>query len=315
MNAPSLPLKAGSRTVELGKPDKELFGAGGTTKRELACHYRAAARFMLPHIRNRPLALHRFPDGISGGGTDGFFQKQLPAHAPDWVGGVEVRREQGDSITMAVCDNTASLLWLADQAVITPHPWLSRAGSLKHPDRLIIDLDPAGDDFGRVRTAARDVGTALEEVGLAAYVMSTGSRGLHVVAPIRPDADFDAVRGFARRLADLVSRRRPDTYTTEFRKDKRRGRLFLDVLRNAYAQHAVAPYAVRALPEAPVAVPMLWEELEHTGSARAWTVRTIGERLDRWAAAGGDPWQGMARRARSPRRAAERLEKLERRAV
>ncbi|KIH98630.1 hypothetical protein LP52_11770 [Streptomonospora alba] len=318
MSASSERMRAGRRTVALGNPDKELFGEGGATKRELAEHYRAVAPMMLPHVRERPLALHRFPDGIFADGdpssSGGFFQKQLPAHAPDWVGGVEVRREQGGSITMAVCDDTASLIWLADQAVVTPHPWLSRTGDLERPDRIIVDLDPADDDFGRVREAARDVRAGLEEVGLVAFVMSTGSRGLHVVAPIRPERHFDTVREFARRLADLVAGRRPDAYTTEFRKDKRRGRLFLDVLRNSYAQHAVAPYSVRALPEAPVAVPLAWEELEGLDSARRWTLRTLGERLERNEKAGGDPWQGMARRARSPRKAAERLEKAERRA-
>ncbi|QBI53918.1 non-homologous end-joining DNA ligase [Streptomonospora litoralis] len=314
MSASPTSLKAGRHTVDLGKPDKELFGQGGVTKRELAEHYRAVAPLMLPHVRNRPLALHRFPDGVfAEGGTEGFFQKQLPAHAPDFIGGVEVPREQGGSVTMAVCDDTASLLWLADQAVITPHPWLSRADSLEHPDRIIVDLDPAGDDFGLVREAAHDIRAALDEVDLVGFVMTTGSRGLHVTSPIRPDEHFDEVRSFARRLADVVAARRPDTYTTEFRKDKRRGRLFLDVMRNAYAQHAVAPYAVRALAEAPVAVPLSWDELDGVGSARAWTVRTLGDRLQRLDEADGDPWKGMARRARSPRKAAERLAKLERR--
>ncbi|GAA4905822.1 non-homologous end-joining DNA ligase [Streptomonospora salina] len=314
MSADAVALRAGSRTVELGKPDKELFGGGGVTKRELAEHYRAVAPVMLPHVRDRPLALHRFPDGIfADGGSAGFFQKRLPAHAPDWVGGVEVHREQGGSITMAVCDDTAGLLWLADQAVVTLHPWLSRTGDLERPDRVVVDLDPAGDDFALAREAARDVRAGLEEAGLVPFVMTTGSRGLHVVAPIRPQRQFDTVRAFARRLADRVARRRPDAYTTEFRTDKRRGRLFLDVLRNAYAQHAVAPYSVRALPGAPVAVPVAWEELDGLGSAREWTVRTLGGRLERMKEAGGDPWQGMARRARSPHTAAERWERAQRR--
>ncbi|MDA0567066.1 non-homologous end-joining DNA ligase [Streptomonospora sp. S1-112] len=311
MSAAPARLRAGGRTVPVGRPGKELFGAEGVTKRELAEHYRAVAPVMLPHLRGRPLALHRFPDGVTPGtGTEGFFQKQLPAHAPDWVKGVEVRRETGGSITMVVCDDTATLVWLADQAVITPHPWLSRAGHLECPDRVIVDLDPSGSDFALVREAARDVRTALEEIGLVPFTMTTGSRGLHVVAPIRPELDFARIREFTHGLAELVARRRPDAYTTEFRKAKRAGRLFLDVLRNAYAQHAVAPYAVRALPDAPVAVPLDWAELDGVESAGAWTVRTVGERLAAHREAGGDPWHGMARRARSPRRAAERLERL-----
>jgi bifunctional non-homologous end joining protein LigD len=311
VSTPIATLNAGRRRVRLGNPGKELFGPGGVTKRGLADHYRSVAPLMLPHLRGRPLTLHRFPDGIDPGpsGTGGFFQKRRPDSAPDWVRGVRVEREQGGTLTMPVCEDTATLLWLADQAVVTPHPWPSRADRPRHPDRMVVDLDPARDDFPAVRRAARAVGEVLDEIGLSGHLMTTGSRGLHVVVPLRREADVDAVRDLARGAAEVAARRRPRELTTEVRKDARGGRLFLDVLRNAYAQHAVAPYAVRALPDAPVAVPVAWAELADVPSARAWTVRTLPERLA-GLPDGRDPWHGLARRARSPRRAAERLARL-----
>ncbi|MFC7330216.1 non-homologous end-joining DNA ligase [Marinactinospora rubrisoli] len=291
-------LHAGGRRISIGHPDKPLFGRDGATKRDLVRHYRAVAPLMLPHIRGRPMALERFPDGI---GSDGFYQKRRPRHAPPWVHGVPVQRGNSDTTTMVVCDDVATLLWLADQAVITPHPWLSRADHLRRPDRLIFDLDPPGDDFDAARRAAYDVRDLLDELGLACYVMTTGSRGLHVVAPIRPELDFDDVREFARHAADTLAGRHPDRLTTRVRRNQRGGRLFVDILRNAYAQLAVAPYAVRPRPGAPVATPLEWAELDEVTSARDWSIGTIGDRL------GSDPWHGMARHARSPRRAAERL--------
>ncbi|MBB4930981.1 bifunctional non-homologous end joining protein LigD [Lipingzhangella halophila] len=292
---------------EPSNPGKELFGAGGVTKGELAEHYQRVAPAILPHIRQRPLALHRFPDGIDPeSGTEGFFQKQRPDHAPDWVRGVRVERRQGGAITMVRCDDASTLGWLADQAVITLHPWPSRAADLDRPDRVIFDLDPPDDNFAEVRWAALAVREVLDEIRLASYVMTTGSRGLHVVVPIRVELDFDGVRELARNVADRTAERYPERLTTEVRKEKRGGRLFVDILRNAYGQHAVAPFAVRPLPGAPVAMPVRWEELERIRSAQAWSVRDLGGRPD------DDPWRGMARHARSPGKAARRLERVTR---
>lgn len=298
---------SGRHSVRIGKPDKELFGPGGVTKRELAEHYAAVAPWMVPLISGHPLALQRFPHGIA---DSGFFQKQVPAGAPDWVPRVTVPRDEGGTVTMVVCHDAATLLWLADQAAITVHPWLSREDHVRYPDRIIVDLDPSVDDFAAVRRAAWDVREVLEEAGLATYVMTTGSRGLHVVSPLRPEQDYDTVRDLARTIADRTAERHPDRLTTLVRKNRRAGRLFLDILRNAYAQHAVAPYAVRALPDAPVATPLFWEELDEVSTARQWTVRTIGQRLDALERAGDAPWAAMMRHARSPRKAARQAAKI-----
>lgn len=285
----------------IGNPDKALFDDPAITKRDLAAYHQSVAGAMLPHIRGRPLALQRFPDGI---GADGFMQKQRPDHAPGFVKGVEVERERGGSLTMIVCDDEATLTWLADQAVITVHRWLSRTGDLNRPDRLVFDLDPPGEDFGVARRAAYDLRELLDDLDLPGYPMTTGSRGLHVVVPIRVEEPFDEVRGVARRIADTLAERHPDRLTTQVRKDQRGGRLFVDVLRNAYAQHAVAPYSVRPLRGAPVATPMRWSELDDTRSARRWTIRDMESRL-----AEGDPWHDMPRRAHSLAKVRQRLDR------
>jgi bifunctional non-homologous end joining protein LigD len=299
-------LRVGSHAVALSNPDKVLFDDVGITKRELAGYYEAVAPAILPHLRGRPLSVERFPDGIDG---DGFMQKHIPPKMPSWVHHTEVDRVGGGSLSMYVCDNAATLVYLANQAGLTLHPWLSRTRSVQRPDRLIFDLDPSGDDeFATVRMAARTLHGLIDELGLRSFPMTTGSRGLHVTVPIDARQDFDEVRMFALDVARELVSRHPDALTTEVRKADRKGRLFVDTLRNAYGQHAVAPYSVRPLPSAPVATPLDWSELDDTKlTARTYTLRDIAARL---AKIGDDPWHGITRQARSLRSARRQLGKF-----
>ncbi|MGP3966213.1 non-homologous end-joining DNA ligase [Streptomyces sp. 6N223] len=266
-------------------------------------YYREIARPILPHLRGRPVSMERCPDGLDG---QSFFQKEVSGHFPEWIRREEVPKQDG-SVTMAVCDDAATLAYLANQACVTPHPWLSRADRPDHPDRLVFDLDPPGDDFETVRFAARALGGLLDELGLRPAVMTTGSRGLRLLLPLHRRDDFDTVRAFARETAELLAARHPERLTTETRKDKRRGRLYLDTQRNAYAQTSVAPYAVRARPHAPVATPLAWEELDDPDlGPRRWTLRTLPGRLH----AVGDPSRGLGRRRRSLGPAWRRLRDL-----
>lgn len=214
----------------MSRPGKHLFPEEGITKADLVDYYRTVAPRMLPHLRGRPLMLERHPDGIDAGG---FMQKDLPEYFPDWVHHAELPKSDG-RVTCVICDDTATPAYLASQACITPHRFLSRVDRPDHPDRLLFDLDPARDDFAPVRDAARQLRRLLEEVGLPSAVMTTGSRGLHVLVPLDRRAPFDDVRAFARDLAQLLASRHPDTLTTEARKKARRGRLHLDIQRNAY---------------------------------------------------------------------------------
>lgn len=280
-------LRFGRYTVELTKPDKVLFPGDGLTKRDLAAHYRRVAGRMVPLIGNRPLTMHRFPDGI---GEEGFFQKSISDYFPDWIDRAEVATEDG-SIEMVVANNAATLAYLAQQACITPHVGLARLDRPDRPDQMIFDLDPPGDDFAAVRFAARALRAMLDEHDIPAFVKTTGSKGLHVVVPLDRSAVFDDVRAVARAIAERLAGRHAERMTTEQRKNKRRGRLFLDWLRNAYGQTAVAPYAVRAIRGGPVATPVDWDELGRI-DARSVTMANAAARLD-----GADPWKGMGRRA------------------
>jgi bifunctional non-homologous end joining protein LigD len=288
-------MRAGRRRVRLTNPGKVLFPDDGITKADLAAYYAAVAPAMVPHVRDRPLNLWRWNDGIDGGRI---VQQELPRGAPEWVRRVEVARRRGGTVCHAVGGETATMVWLANQNCITPHVWASRADRPDRPDRLVFDLDPPDDDGDHlepIRSGALAVGELLRELGLVPFAMTSGSRGIHVVAPLRRGPDADTVRARAGELAVDVAGRRPDELTTEWRKAKRGGRVLVDVARNTYGQTAVAPYAVRARPSAPVATPLAWEELEDPQlHPRRWTLATVPERL----AARGDPWAGIGREAR-----------------
>jgi bifunctional non-homologous end joining protein LigD len=296
-------IEAGGRTIELGNPDKVLFPDTGITKRDLAGYYRRVAEVMLPHMRDRPLSMHRFPDGIDG---SGFYQKDVPDSFPDWIRTVTVPKEDGE-MTQVVCDDPATLVYLADQACITPHVWLSTVDHLENPDRLVFDLDPPEDGGGAepVRAAARAIRDLLDELGLTTRIMTTGSKGFHVVVPLDRSRSFDEVRDAAHRCSGLLAERQPERLTVEQRKSKRSGRVFLDYLRNAYGQTTVAPYAVRAKPGAPVAVPIDWDELGDT-EPQTYTLGNVFRRLGQK----DDPWSGGGS-GQSLDEALERLEQLE----
>jgi bifunctional non-homologous end joining protein LigD len=284
-------IRAGRRTVRISNPAKVLFPADGITKQDLACYYKAVAPAMVPHVRDRPLNLWRWNAGIE---QDVVIQQAIPKGAPDWIRRVEVERRRGGSVVHAVGGEAATLVWLANQNCITPHCWTDRADRLGHPDRLVFDLDPPDESesahFPAIRAGAMVVGDVLRELGLTPYAMTSGSRGIHVVAPLRRRAKADEARATAGEIAELVAARRPDELTTAWRKEKRGGRVLVDVARNTYAQTTVAPYAVRAIPGAPVATPLAWEELEDPElHPRRWTLATVPERLED----GGDPWQGI----------------------
>lgn len=275
-------VEIGGRTVELSHVDKVLFPEDGLTKGDLIEYYRKVSDAMLPHLRGRAVSMHRFPDGLDG---DDFYQKETPDHFPDWIRTERVAKE-GGTVRHVVCDDAATLVYLANQACITPHVWLSRVDRLRHPDRMVFDLDPSDGTVAEVRRAARRVREALEELELVPYLMTTGSRGFHVWVPLPRREDFDHVRAFAHDLARVLAARHPERLTVEHRKERRGERVFLDYLRNGYAQTAVPPYAVRARPGAPVATPLEWDELGGM-EPRRYTVRNVLKRL----AQKQDPWR------------------------
>ena len=282
-------MPSGDADVKLTHPDKVLFPDDGITKAGLADYYGAVAEAMLPHTRERPMNLWRWNNGIGG---QRVVQQEIPKGAPEWVPRVEVPRRRGGEVVHAIIDDAATLRWLANQNCITPHVWQSRVDRLDRPDRIVFDLDPFEDgQFDEIRAGALALGEHLRGLGLHPFAMTTGSRGIHVVAPLRRTKDADAVRAAAGAIAEDFAAGH-DTLTTAWRKEKRDGRILVDTARNTYAQTVVAPYAVRALPGAPVATPLAWEELEDRElHPRRWTLRDVPARL----AERGDPWSDIRR--------------------
>lgn len=296
----------GGHTIAVDRLDKVLFAEKGITKGDLIDYYERVAETMLPHMRDRPLTMQRFPNGI---GDQGFYQKEAPDYFPEWIRRIMIHVEEDEEDQeQVICDDKATLVYLANQACITPHIWLSRADKLHYPDKLIFDFDPADDQFGPIRWAAKALRNLLDEIGLPAFVMTTGSRGLHVVTPLDRSDNFDRARAFARDVADLLAKRHADRLTTAQRKQKRERRLFVDYLRNSYAQNSVAPYAVRALPGAPVACPLDWEELDESDMyAQRYGIDNIFRRLGQKE----DPWADMLEQAQSLDGARAQLEEMQ----
>lgn len=295
-------MKVGRRTVEVSRPDKELFGEGGASKQELIDHYLTVSEVMLPHVRDRPMTLERYPDGI---GSHQVFTKEIPKYFPGWIARAKLPKAGGE-VSYVVCNERATLAYLANQACITMHVGLSRIAKPDHPDQIVFDLDPPEPDPVRLRSVVGELRGVLDELDLASVVKASGSKGLHVVVPLDGKAPFDDVRLFTRDVAKLVASRAPDLITIEQRKEKRSGRLFLDWYRNSYGATVVAPWTVRPLPNSPVAVPLAWEEIDDSGfHPQMFSMKDAARR-----AGEPDRWKGWRRRARSLTAARRRLDDL-----
>ena len=296
--------------VDISKPDKELFPASSgsstpITKFDLARYYADVAEMMVPQLEGRPVNMQRFPDGIDAAS---FYEKKVPSYFPDWVHTVQVDTADG-SQRQVVANNARTLVFLAQQACLTPHTWLSSEPHLDQPDQLIVDLDPSDvsgeapeETLKKVRRATRLVGELFDDLGLTSYLKTTGSRGYHVLVPLRAAGSFDEVRDFAHSCAERLAQTQPDLLTVEQRKPKRGDRVFVDVLRNGYGQTAVPPYAVRARPGATVATPIGWDELSRIRPDEH-TIESVRRRLARK----DDPWGDINEHAQALTRARKRL--------
>ncbi len=301
VSGPKPGIRVGGQWISMTHLGKVLFPDDGITKQHLINYYFYASGYLLRYVRDRPLMMQRV--GWRDGSINRVFVQQRPSsHFPDWIERVTVdlkgSKEKGAQIEHVVCDSAATLIYLVNQGMITPHVWASRIDHPDIPDQLIFDLDPGESGFDAVRETAFLLKTLLEQEGLKPYVMTTGSDGVHVRAPIRRVNGFDFVRTRARELADAIVSAHPTRATTEIRKTKRNGKVFIDTLRNSYGQNSVAPYAIRARPSAPVATPITWEELrKETVTASCFTIANIHNRL----ATVPDPWAQFFRHARNLR--------------
>lgn len=296
-------IKVGKYTVNITHPDKVIFPDPGISKQEVIDYYKDIAPIMLPYLKDRPLSMQRFVDGIE---SEGFYQKEAAEYFPSYIKRVAIPKE-GGIVHYAVVNNAASLVYLANQLVITFHVWLSKTSHLHKPDHMIFDLDPSGSDFSMIRETALRLKKLLENIGLVPFVMTTGSRGLHVLVPLKPQEKYDMVREFAKNIASLLVEYDPVHTTVEVRKEKRDGKIFIDYLRNGFTATGVCPYSVRPRPGAPVATPLEWDEVSKTSlRPDEWNIKNIGKRL----ATKGDPWKNMPKYARSLKKARKKLETL-----
>jgi bifunctional non-homologous end joining protein LigD len=288
--------------IQITHPEKILFPDDGITKGELAAYYEAIAPAMLPHIRGRPITMQRYHRGI---GAPGFFQKDVSKGFPAWLKRVEVPKK-GGTVHHPIANDTRSLVWLANQNCITPHVWTSRVPKLHQPDICVFDLDPSADEPDVLRSAVTSLRALLDELGLAAWLKTSGSKGFHVVVPLDGKSDMGEVAQFAHRVGTLLAARDPDHLTQEFSKADRGGRIFVDTGRNGYSATFAAAYAVRAKPGAPVSAPCTWEELEAGAGPQTFTLRAMAARIARF----GDVWSDMRARKQSLKRPIERLSLL-----
>lgn len=282
-------------------PEKVLFPDDGITKGELAAYYEQVAPVMVPHLRARPITMERYPNGI---GEPGFFQKDVSKGFPAWLERVEVPKKNGTVHHPLIAD-TRSLLWLANQNCITPHVWPSRAPDLHHPDVCVFDLDPSEDNPAVLRAAALGLRDLLEELGLASWVKTSGSKGFHIIVPLDGESDSGEAAHFAHTTGAALVARDPDHLTQEFSKADRGRRILIDTGRNGYSATFAAAYAVRPKPGAPVSAPCTWDELADGRAApRTFTLRTMAARLD----AVGDLWSDL--QGQSLRTAIDRVRSL-----
>jgi bifunctional non-homologous end joining protein LigD len=278
--------------VRLTSLDAPLGDGLEVTKGDLVDHLDTFADRLVPLLTGRPLSVMRVRPG-----QQPFMQRNVAKGAPEWVRTVAVWSAGAHrEVHQVLCDDRRTLLWLANQRAVEFHVPFVRTGE-EEPTGIVLDLDPPEDaDFDVVVRAADLVRRALDDAGLAGAVKTSGSKGVHVVVPVRRRERFPEVFRWAKAVGEELAASNPRKLTLEFLKDNREGRIYVDVRRNAYAQHAVAPYAVRPRESAPVALPIHWDELSDRGlKPDRWTLRTAPERLE----SDGDAWHGMRRHAKS----------------
>jgi len=274
--------------IKLSHPDKPLFPEAKLVKRDMALYYEAIADWILPHLADRPLALVRCPDGWS---KQCFFQKHADKSVNAAVTRVQVPESDGTA-TYFAANSLPALVALVQWGVVELHPWGSRTPKLDRPDRLIFDFDPDdGIGWTQVVEAVGVLRALLDDLGLEGFLKTTGGKGLHVVVPIRPTLDWTQAKGFTKAVADLLVETFPDRFIATLSKAQRKGKIFIDYLRNAEGATAIAPYAVRARAKAPVSTPIGWKELDADVRFDHFNVRNVPERLrglrqDPWASIG-----------------------------
>ncbi len=284
----------GGRRLQFTNLDKVLWPNDGYTKGDLIAYYRAIAPFALPHLTGRPLTLERYPNGVAG---EGWWEKQIPRGLPEWVHTVPTDMSSRRELTFIVCDEEATLAYVANLAAIVLHVWYSRTPTLDVPDFILIDLDPwEGCTLATLARVALTVRDELAAIGVTPLVKTTGGSGLHVVVPLEPRYDWETAKGFSELIARRIHDVLPEHTTLERMTAKRPpGTVYLDYVQVGKGKTYVAPFSPRARDGAPVSMPVAWSEVESMRRKRA--KETTAE-MTRWSIANapawvekhGDPW-------------------------
>ena len=300
-----LALTIDNRRLKFSNLNKVFYPAEGYTKRDLLNFYDAVSGLLLPHLKDRPLSLKRYPDGIAG---EYFFQKDTHDRFPSWMRVEPIYSEHKKAPTRWVlADDRAALLYLTNLGCIDQNPWMSRVGSLECPDFMLIDLDPQGCEFDRIIEAALLVRRKLDAVGLEGYPKTTGGDGMHIYLPLEPRYSYDQVRSFAEIIARVVASERPDLFTTPRPVAKReQGKVYFDYLQIGESKTIAAPYVVRAYPGAPVATPLAWRELVPGLLPSHFHIRNALDRFSRL----GDLFEPVLRKPQQLEPALAKLERM-----
>ncbi|GIV32896.1 MAG: ATP-dependent DNA ligase [Chitinophagales bacterium] len=292
MKPQSVSIQVGDKAIELSHPDKVLYPDDSLTKTDVAIYYQQVAPVMLKHISNRPLSLKRFPDGIH---EEGFFQKNRPAGAPEWV----AHASFGHGATQkdyVIATEEATLVWLANLACLELHQMHCFYNFPDTPDYFVFDLDPPAEyPFRQLTAIAIELKRHIESYGYAVFVKTSGGKGVHLLSPIVPRHDFRDVFKAVEMIARTFTASFPNETTLSLKKHDRKGRIFIDIFRNHPGQTIVSPYSLRARPGAPVSAPLDWEKFSETTDPKSFNLKTIPELLR----TAGDPWQDFAQQARA----------------
>ena len=273
--------EASDDDVRISNPTRLIYPEAKITKIALADYYRAVAPIMLPWTANRPVSLVRCPQGRA---RKCFFQKHDAGSFGPHVHHIPIREKKGEIEDYLFVRDQAGLIACVQMGTIEFHGWGARVDEVEKPDRLVFDIDPdEGLGFDKVRKAARDLRRQLADVGLQSFAMLTGGKGVHVIVPLTPRAEWPQVRDFAQRFAAALATAEPDRFTANLSKASRKGRMFLDYLRNQRGATAILPFSARAREGAPVAAPIAWDELEDAESGARFTVRDANQLIERAA--------------------------------
>jgi bifunctional non-homologous end joining protein LigD len=265
------------RTFKATNPNKVFWPAEGYTKGDLIHYYETIAPWMLPYLKDRPVVLTRYPDGIDG---KSFYQKDAPAFAPSWIRTARIWSEDSQrEISYFVLESAEAIAYMANLGAIPIHIWSSRMSHLERPDWLLFDIDPKGSTTQTAVIVARETGAVLREIGMRPYVKTSGQMGLHVVVGLVPEYTYQQAKMFAELVAQVVVKRVPEAATLIRNKEKRNGRTYIDYLQLAHGQTIAAPFAVRPIAGAPVSTPLKWSELKNDLDPNRWNIKTMPPRM------------------------------------